>query len=51
MYKDLGLAMNAINKSKLELDHVKNTYEKYENLVRSGKGNLDFSIIVNNLNK
>lgn len=47
MYKDLGLAMDAIHETKSNINHGKETFKKYEKCVQNGKGHLDFSNIIN----
>lgn len=47
MYKDLGLAMDAIQETKSRVDYGKETFKKYEKCVQNGKGHLDFSNIIN----
>ena len=50
MCKDLGLAVDAIEQTGLDLKYCRETFKNYKRLVDHGKGNLDFSIIVKNLN-
>ena len=47
MHKDLSLAMSAANDKNLDLDLGEIVYKKYAKMLESGKGNLDFSAIVN----
>ena len=47
MFKDLGLAEQAIQETKISIDYGVQSYEKFKQLVEEGKGNLDFSNIVN----
>ena len=51
MYKDLGLAMDAIEKTKSNINYGKQTFEKYKKSVKMGKGHLIFQTLsMNNLN-
>ena len=47
MFKDLGLAIQAITETHSKGDYTKNTYKKFETIVKAGKGKLDFSNVIN----
>ena len=47
MHKDLGLAIEAINKTNISVDFARKTYSKFEKLTRDNNGNLDFSNVIN----
>ncbi len=47
MYKDLGLAVDAAAETKSNINYGIQTYEKYKQVTKSNKGNLDFSNIIN----
>ncbi len=47
MYKDLGLAINAAAETKTKINCGMQTFEKYKQVTKNGKGNLDFSNIIN----
>ena len=47
MYKDLGLAVHAATETKTNINYGMQTFEKYKQATTNGKGNLDFSNIVN----
>ena len=47
MFKDLGLAIQAIKETQTKGDYTNNTYKKFETMVRNGKGKLDFSSVIN----
>ena len=48
MFKDLGLAMEAIKESNTSIDYGLQSFKKFEKLMHNGKGKLDFSIVVDN---
>ncbi len=47
MYKDLGLAVDAANETKSNIQYGFETYKKYKKVTENNKGNLDFSNIIN----
>ena len=47
MYKDLGLAVDAANETKSNIQYGLETYKKYKGVTDNNKGNLDFSNIIN----
>ena len=47
MYKDLGLAVDAAEETKSNINYGIQTYEKYKQVTENNKGNLDFSNIIN----
>ena len=47
MYKDLGLAVDAAAETKTNINCGMQTFKKYKHLPENGKGNLDFSNIIN----
>ena len=47
MHKDLGLAVKAINETNMDVYFAHRTYDKFNQLVQSGNGKLDFSNIIN----
>ncbi len=47
MYKDLGLAVDAANETKSNIQYGLETYKKYKRVTENNKGNLDFSNIIN----
>ena len=47
MHKDLGLAVDAAAETKSNIKYGIQTYEKYKQVTKSNKGNLDFSNIIN----
>jgi len=47
MHKDLSLAMSAANDKNVDFDLGKIVFQKYSKMLENGKGNLDFSAIVN----
>ena len=47
MYKDLGLAVDAAEETKSNINYGIQTYEKYKEVTENNKGNLDFSNIIN----
>ena len=47
MYKDLGLAVDAATETKTNINYGMQTFEKYKQVTINGKGNLDFSNIIN----
>ena len=47
MYKDLGLAVDAAIESKTNINYGIQTFEKYKQVTANGRGNLDFSNIIN----
>lgn len=47
MFKDLGLAIQAIKETQSKGDYTKNTHKKFERIVKKGKGKLDFSNVIN----
>ena len=47
MYKDLTLAIDAAINSNTSLNYGHSTLEKFHKLVNDGKGQLDFSNIIN----
>ena len=47
MFKDLGLAIEAANKSKINLKYGNLTLEKFKELINNNQGHLDFSNIIN----
>ena len=47
MHKDLSLAMSAANDKNVDLDLGEIVYKRYSEILKNGKGNLDFSVIVN----
>ncbi len=49
MLKDLGLAIEAAKASKTNLNFGKQAKDNFEKIVNAGKGDLDFSNIINNL--
>ena len=50
MLKDLGLAIEAIDKTNTKVDYARQTFNKYKKLIENNNGNLDFSYIVKNNN-
>ena len=51
MLKDLGLAIEAAKASKTNLNFGKQAKNNFEKIVNAGKGDLDFSNIINNLDQ
>ena len=47
MYKDLGLAVDAAKETKTNINFGIQTFEKYKQVTKNNKGNLDFSNIIN----
>ena len=47
MYKDLGLAVDAAEETKSNINYGIQTYEKYKQVTENNKGKLDFSNIIN----
>ena len=46
MFKDLGLAIQAIKETQSKGDYTK-YLQKFERIVKNGKGELDFSNVIN----
>ena len=47
MHKDLGLAVDAINQTNSKNNYGLSTFNRFDDLVKAGKGHLDFSNIIN----
>ena len=47
MYKDLGLAIEAANQTETVVTYGELTHKKFEKIIQNGKGNLDFSNVIN----
>ena len=47
MYKDLGLAVDASKETKTNINFGMQSFEKYKQVTKNNKGNLDFSNIIN----
>ena len=47
MFKDLGLAVDAATETKTDINYGIQTFKKYKQVTKNGKGNLDFSNIIN----
>ena len=47
MFKDLGLAKQAIEETNISINYGVQSLEKFKQLVEKGEGNLDFSNIIN----
>ena len=47
MYKDLGLAVDAANETKSNIQYGLETYKNIQKVTENNKGNLDFSNIIN----
>ena len=47
MYKDLGLAIDAATETKTDINYGIQTFQKYKQVTKNKKGNLDFSNIIN----
>ena len=47
MFKDLGLAKQAIEEANISINYGLQSLEKFKQLVEKGEGNLDFSNIIN----
>ena len=47
MFKDLGLAQQAIEETNISINYGIQSLEKFKQLVEKGQGNLDFSNIIN----
>ena len=49
MYKDLALAISAASESNTKIKYGLYSHDKYRKLFENGKGNFDFSYIVNDI--
>ena len=47
MHKDLSLAVDAINQTNSKNNYGLSTFNKFDELVKAGKGHLDFSNVIN----
>ena len=47
MFKDLGLAIEAVEQTNSKASYGMQTYKKFKSIVNNGKGDLDFSNVIN----
>ena len=47
MFKDLGLALEAVKQTNSKASYGIQTYKKFKSIVDNGKGDLDFSNVIN----
>ncbi len=47
MFKDLGLAIDAVKETNTSIDYGLQTFKKFEKLMNVGEGKLDFSNVIN----